>query len=566
MKLHVSFQKPPVQLDAFQVAISARDTKWNDFGFNYRVTLEVRKPGDRDYRAFSAFMIPFRNMAGEEFYTEVGEFMADNKGNVELCALGESPLPHYFILLSSLAEYTALAAYIENQGQLRDLLAGMNDVVLMRSEGRCLGLVSQLERTREFSLGVLRDAAAYKSYYRASSVLKAEVLPPNADAFRDFRFACKLEGFSGAPHFLSVDASDGGLFPERAQCLIGPNGSGKTRLLKSLAEELRTSTSRQGVTRTGPDGLGFEGQPFKRIVAFSFDGSGVFNCPDSKDSVVEYLAFDLRRGGTGAVREEPTEGTPNSIARLLVHIIRAGVRDGEELDLRRFSILSDTLSDCLPFDRLCLPVHSESDLPATFLSNGERWAYVNDISRMYEMRMLMVLGAVDERRDIAVMGERGPIPLSSGQNIYLRFAVHFLSFIEADTLTIIDEPETHLHPNLISGFMYMLRFVLEATRSLALIATHSPFVVREVAREAVHVYRLVGGDGVEVLRPTLKTLGASVDEISDAVFGDYTATKYIDVIVQAAMSEKGRSGLEPYRNKLNPAVLAKILLRRELGE
>ncbi len=64
-------------------------------------------------------------------------------------------------------------------------------------------------------------------------------------------------------------------------------------------------------------------------------------------------------------------------------------------------------------------------------------------------------------------------PLSSGQELFFRFALNLSTFIEAGTLVLLDEPENHLHPTFITRLMALLRHVLRSTGSFAVIATHS---------------------------------------------------------------------------------------------
>jgi energy-coupling factor transporter ATP-binding protein EcfA2 len=110
--------------------------------------------------------------------------------------------------------------------------------------------------------------------------------------------------------------------------------------------------------------------------------------------------------------------------------------------------------------------------------------------------------------------------LSSGEISFLTFAAQVCLDIENGSLLLIDEPETHLHPQLVSSFSSLLNSLLSATGSIAILATHSVFVVREVFREQVTVLRR-SPEGVTVAaRPTLRTFGADPGAISFFVFGE----------------------------------------------
>ena len=77
----------------------------------------------------------------------------------------------------------------------------------------------------------------------------------------------------------------------------------------------------------------------------------------------------------------------------------------------------------------------------------------------------------DEARQI--FGE-----LSSGHKIVLLIPTRLMETVDEATLVLIDEPESHLHPPLLSAFVSALSELLEDRNGVAIIATHSPVVVQ----------------------------------------------------------------------------------------
>jgi predicted ATP-binding protein involved in virulence len=67
--------------------------------------------------------------------------------------------------------------------------------------------------------------------------------------------------------------------------------------------------------------------------------------------------------------------------------------------------------------------------------------------------------------------------------------------------------------------MLILHTMLTATKSAAIIATHSAYIVREVPRQRVRILSL-NERTVSIDQPRLQTFGASIDGISQFVFGD----------------------------------------------
>ncbi|MBH9742078.1 AAA family ATPase [Vibrio vulnificus] len=110
--------------------------------------------------------------------------------------------------------------------------------------------------------------------------------------------------------------------------------------------------------------------------------------------------------------------------------------------------------------------------------------------------------------------------LSSGQLSFFKFALLACLHIENGSFVLLDEPETHLHPSMISDFITLLDNILEKTGSYALIATHSAYFVREVTREQVHVFKKFNNEEIQILNPRLKTFGANIGDISHFVFDE----------------------------------------------
>ncbi|HDI3254093.1 TPA: ATP-binding protein, partial [Vibrio cholerae] len=75
--------------------------------------------------------------------------------------------------------------------------------------------------------------------------------------------------------------------------------------------------------------------------------------------------------------------------------------------------------------------------------------------------------------------------LSSGHAIVLLTLTKLIEEVEEKTLVIIDEPECHLHPPLLSAFTRALSSLLIERNGVAIVATHSPVIVQEVPQKCV---------------------------------------------------------------------------------
>ncbi|MFC0712547.1 AAA family ATPase [Cellulomonas biazotea] len=108
--------------------------------------------------------------------------------------------------------------------------------------------------------------------------------------------------------------------------------------------------------------------------------------------------------------------------------------------------------------------------------------------------------------------------LSSGHKIVLLTLTRLVETVEEASLVLIDEPESHLHPPLLSAFMSALSELLEERNGVAIVATHSPVVLQEVSRSCV--WKLMGSAGeLAVRRPAIETYGENVGTLTQEVFG-----------------------------------------------
>jgi hypothetical protein len=108
--------------------------------------------------------------------------------------------------------------------------------------------------------------------------------------------------------------------------------------------------------------------------------------------------------------------------------------------------------------------------------------------------------------------------LSSGHKIVLLTVTRLVESVEERTLVLIDEPEAHLHPPLLSAFIRALSGLLVNRNGVAIIATHSPVVLQEVPRDCVWQLQR-SGDAVAADRPQLETFGENVGTLTHEVFG-----------------------------------------------
>lgn len=127
--------------------------------------------------------------------------------------------------------------------------------------------------------------------------------------------------------------------------------------------------------------------------------------------------------------------------------------------------------------------------------------------------------------------------LSSGHGIVLLIVTRLVELVEEQTLVLIDEPETHLHPPLLSAFIRSISSLLIDRNGVAIIATHSPVVLQEVPRHCVWKIDRAGLH-LKGERPEIETFGENVGTLTREVFGlEVTKSGFHDLLSREVESD-----------------------------
>ncbi|WP_267242272.1 AAA family ATPase [Streptomyces sp. PR69] len=110
------------------------------------------------------------------------------------------------------------------------------------------------------------------------------------------------------------------------------------------------------------------------------------------------------------------------------------------------------------------------------------------------------------------------VSLSSGHAIVLLTLTRLVDLLAEQTLVLLDEPEAHLHPPLLSSFVRALSDLLTERNGVAITATHSPVVLQEVPRSCVYKMSRNGSHG-RARRPRIETYGENVGVLTHEIFG-----------------------------------------------
>lgn len=161
----------------------------------------------------------------------------------------------------------------------------------------------------------------------------------------------------------------------------------------------------------------------------------------------------------------------------------------------------------------------------------------------------------DFEQKLYFFNDSNKIHLSSGQQTFVDLVINLLSLIKNNTLVLIDEPENTLHPNLEIDYIKILYDILEEFDSFAIIATHSPVIVREVPTDYVNIIKInKDSNEVTISKPNIGTFGGDIGTISNYVFDDILKDKKLHIEwFEKEMKEYStfEQFEEKYRNILN---------------
>lgn len=160
--------------------------------------------------------------------------------------------------------------------------------------------------------------------------------------------------------------------------------------------------------------------------------------------------------------------------------------------------------------------------------------------------------------------------LSSGHFIVTYLIVKLISRVSEKTLVLIDEPESHLHPPLLSSFIRVLNDILHSRNGVAIIATHSPVVLQEIPKSCVNkIYR--SGNQCDVSKPEIQTLGENIGTITRDVFGLEVNKSGFHKLLESSVEAGGsfEKIMADYNHELGheaQGILRTLIMFREMEE
>ncbi|MGL6187080.1 MAG: AAA family ATPase [Clostridium chrysemydis] len=228
-------------------------------------------------------------------------------------------------------------------------------------------------------------------------------------------------------------------------------------------------------------------------------------------------------------------------------------------------------------EEINVKVKSVKDLCREFLDSLEKIKRIRSLSKLY-------FETIDNLDNDAMFSDNGFISLlkgylnnneetsevkrnfqllSSGHMIIILSLTLLTESIQEKTIVVIDEPETHLHPPLLSTYIRTLSYLLLRKNAVAIIATHSPIILQEVPKRCVNKITRVG-DEMRFDKINAESFAANVDLLTREVFG----LELINTGFYKLITDKLGDDLDDTLNKFNGEIgfLGQSLIQNLLWE
>ena len=276
--------------------------------------------------------------------------------------------------------------------------------------------------------------------------------------------------------------------------VIGRNGVGKTTLLNDMIGAVTNPESEaKFFERSAWGATPIKKDYFSSLVSVSFSAFDPFEPPEEQPDPAKgtcYFYVGLKGGGAGAHRS--IDQIQKDCARYLVGCFVTRVKTDRWLKAIE-KLGSDENFASMGLNRLkdaCDEVRKRIHVqPDSLEFRDAYFAYIQ-----------IFLGR-----------------MSSGHAIVLLTITYLVAKVEEKTLVLLDEPESHLHPPLLSAFIRALSDLLHDRNGVAIVATHSPVVLQEIPKSCVWKVTRTGAS-MSINRPDMETFGENLGLLTSEVF------------------------------------------------
>lgn len=504
--------------------INPRNDKWNDFTYKIRCDFKIIKPVQFRAVLYMAFK-PNKELL-EAFNLEL-DYIDFNK-LLEITTLYDKSTKYFqkesfevFSMFTEMQNYDDLIRTIGIESA-NAILEHHNDLLYLKNEKGTSRKFKEYINSKIFKKAFMRSYEAFYAFHNSDQILNGLNLNPHSNISENLKLEYKLISKKKHNSFnLNFDSAS--ILPKRINVLIGKNGLGKSRALYSTAISL-IDDKRYLLTKHNERPL------FNNLLAIGTPGETSSSFPpEKKKSKIRYRRIIMGRQSQGKASY--------SLGHMISQLIRSEDYIGA---VSRWKFFLEVVYSLKLNDPLIVKLVPDSKADGfSIIDFGiQKYVILEELRSVNEERQLLILSDISNQPNFKTLTHKKPVPLSSGQSAFIKFAIQASLFIEQGSLVLLDEPETHLHPNYISKFMFLLNNILRETKSVAIIATHSAYIVREVPRSQVQVFKEDENGNILIDNPRLKTFGSEIDSISYFVFEDQIHNRLVKQIIDQIPKNK----------------------------
>ena len=330
---------------------------------------------------------------------------------------------------------------------------------------------------------------------------------------------------------MSFDVKIETMPPTNIHVLIGKNGVGKTTILKRMLCALESEQS-----YNNPGTIDAPFCDFANIVYVSFSA---FDLPvefpnNGNDLPLPYAYVGLVHNNSIKGSQQLADDFCNSIYKIVTGVKNKLWKESIDILESDNTFMELNIKDWTSFSNFQNPFNPElfdSSSPVyKALVNYQLTPSKNDYEQQIKPQFLK---------------------LSSGHKVILLTIAKLIELVEEKTLVLLDEPEEHLHPPLVSAFIRALSNLLIYRNGVGIIATHSPVIVQEVPKKCVWILRR-SGDCLKFERPRIETFGENLGELTSEIFGlEVTNSGFHKMLYDVAQKKHTyRSAIDTFHNEL----------------
>ncbi|MBB6559571.1 putative ATPase [Acidovorax soli] len=451
----------------------------------------------------------FKTMFSLTVYDEVGELVECGSLKIGFKGQGKGRTSEHLELPAETLPdgYFSLGQDVEYYKNIRDKLShsfGNLVLVALRDVVYNPNLFDEVSKEDVFDTSLTRDIKFSSITGQFKRVLDGGI------PLTEFNFSYRDPGSpTTAKVKLSFEVVPESTPPTNVHILIGRNGVGKTTLLNNMTRAIVL----KGTADAGPgrfyanEFFGEEDIPddfFSSVVSVSFSAFDPFkpleDKPNRNDGVA-YFYVGMKK--TSSVVESVTLKSHNNLCRDFIE-----------------------------------------SLVACFSVDAKKTRWVAAIKRLesddnFADMDLASLAKIDNTEDVRLKARKLFVLMSSGHAIVLLTMTRLVETVDEKTLVLMDEPESHLHPPLLSAFTRAISDLLTNRNGVAIVATHSPVVAQEVPQACVWTIER-SRTTARIERPQIETFGENVGVLTQEIFGlEVTRSGFHDMLRQAV--ERGKS-------------------------